>query len=480
MKLPDIFKVTKARWLNADGKRVKANSPGATKTRVKSKDWYAEVPVVESVLERIARKEAGIQKPRPKRVRLCQNKRASKEMLRKLIESLERKAAGLVDYVAMTQQPIGELVDRYRDHLLAKGSTDQYVGLTINRIETVFAECFFQRLVDLKAEKAAVWLYKQRQETVSEHFNTRGVASSYKEIGKAFGVAERTVMYWRKQGAPITPRGKTNLAEVSDWLNERNSRSMGASTSNHYVTALRGFGSWLVKVAKVLDANPFELLSKVDARSDIRKSRRVLTHTDFATLVHAAATNPWSFRGLTGKDRAMIYVVAAYTGLRIGEIASLTPESFELEAEPPVVNVTSAYTKNKEVARIPLRSDLVTQLRLYLESIEDGKLIWLGSWSNGGAKMIRGDLQLAGIPYTDVRGNDYDFHALRHQFITDLFRTGVSLRITQELARHSKPELTANIYTHLSVKDTHKEVEKLEAVPLPTQSSPHQRMFFFV
>lgn len=176
----------------------------------------------------------------------------------------------------------------------------------------------------------------------------------------------------------------------------------------------------------------------------------------------------------------MIYVVAAYTGLRIGEIASLTPESFELEANPSVVNVTSAYTKNKEVARIPLRSDLVTQLRLYLESIEDGILIWPGSWANGRAKMIRGDLQLVGIPYTDAGGNDYDFHALRHQFITDLFRTGVSLRITQELARHSKPELTANIYTHLSVKDTHKEVGKLEAVPLPTQSSPHQRTFFFV
>lgn len=94
--------------------------------------------------------------------------------------------------------------------------------------------------------------------------------------------------------------------------------------------------------------------------------------------------------------------------------------------------------------------------------------------------MIRGDLQFARIPYTDARGNDYDFHALRHQFITDLFRTGVSLRITQELARNSKPELTANIYTHLSVKDTHREVEKLEAIPLKTQSSQHQRTLSFV
>ena len=84
--------------------------------------------------------------------------------------------------------------------------------------------------------------------------------------------------------------------------------------------------------------------------------------------------------------------------------------------------------------------------------------------------MIRGDLKAAGIPYSDAHGNDYDFHSLRHQFITDLSRAGVSLRAAQELARHSKPELTANIYTHLSAADTLAEVEKLSAVP-PVQKS---------
>jgi len=61
--------------------------------------------------------------------------------------------------------------------------------------------------------------------------------------------------------------------------------------------------------------------------------------------------------------------------------------------------------------------------------------------------------------------DDYDFHALRHQFISDLAKAGVSLRVAQELARHSKPELTANVYTHLSAKDTVAEVEKLASVP---------------
>lgn len=66
--------------------------------------------------------------------------------------------------------------------------------------------------------------------------------------------------------------------------------------------------------------------------------------------------------------------------------------------------------------------------------------IWSGTWSDVGAEMIRGDLAESGIEYTDNKGNDYDFHALRHQYITDLTRAGVSLTTAQQLARHSKPE----------------------------------------
>ena len=78
--------------------------------------------------------------------------------------------------------------------------------------------------------------------------------------------------------------------------------------------------------------------------------------------------------------------------------------------------------------------------------------------------MIRVDLAAAGIPYT-VDGKDYDFHALRHQFITNLALAGVSLKAAQQLARHSKPELTANTYTHLSVRDTVADVERLAPIP---------------
>ena len=85
--------------------------------------------------------------------------------------------------------------------------------------------------------------------------------------------------------------------------------------------------------------------------------------------------------------------------------------------------------------------------------------------------MIRIDLEAAKIPYTDKDGKDYDFHALRHQFITGLSRAGVSLKAAQELARHSKPELAANVYTHLTIRDTAGGVEKLDAIPTELHQS---------
>ena len=41
----------------------------------------------------------------------------------------------------------------------------------------------------------------------------------------------------------------------------------------------------------------------------------------------------------------------------------------------------------------------------------------------------------------------------------------MSLKSAQELARHSKPELTANVYTHLTIRDSAADVEKMGAIP---------------
>ena len=301
----------------------------------------------------------------------------------------------------------------------------------------------------------------------------KGTAKTYRQIADRFGVSINTVTYWRKKGAPIIPRSSNDLAAIAKWHAEfTRPATIGTTTSDHYVTALKRFGNWLVKPGRKADNNPFADLDKLNDDTDIRKQRRVLSPDRFAELIAATVESERTFRGLSNIDRAMIYTLAGYTGLRASEIGSLRTNSFDF-GESPTVTVEAAYTKNSELAVIPLRSDLAERLQLYLRdrspatlSIEQKpELVWPGTWTDDGAEMIRIDLAAAGIPYTDDTGKDYDFHALRHQFITGLSLAGVSLRAAQQLARHSKPELTANIYTHLSVRDTAADVEKLNAIP---------------
>ena len=51
------------------------------------------------------------------------------------------------------------------------------------------------------------------------------------------------------------------------------------------------------------------------------------------------------------------------------------------------------------------------------------------------------------LRHVDHAGRYADFHALRHSFITNLARTGAHFKTTQDLARHSTPNLTAR-YAH--------------------------------
>ncbi len=69
------------------------------------------------------------------------------------------------------------------------------------------------------------------------------------------------------------------------------------------------------------------------------------------------------------------------------------------------------------------------------------------------------DLESAGIPYADASDDIVDFHALRHQFISNLAAAGVHPKTAQELARHSDIKLTMNRHTHVFRGDLDKAVE---------------------
>ena len=79
--------------------------------------------------------------------------------------------------------------------------------------------------------------------------------------------------------------------------------------------------------------------------------------------------------------------------------------------------------------------------------------------------MLKQDLEAAGIPYRDEAGKVADFHSLRHTFISNLSKSGVSPKVAQSLARHSTIGLTMDTYTHLSLYDERAALDKLPVLP---------------
>lgn len=253
----------------------------------------------------------------------------------------------------------------------------------------------------------------------------------------------------------LTAIGELTAGYVETWLADgRAAGRFGPSTSNHYRQAACGFTRWLVR-AGWLAGDPLGLVARMPATVKGRE-RRALSADDFGRLVAAAAAGPGR-GGVSGSDRAMLYLLAAYTGFRRSELLSLGPESFDLAAGTVRLKAERSKRGREEVAPVP--GWLVEKLNVWL--VGRSAPLWPAGLRT--AAIVAEDLKAAGIDVVDFQGRVFDFHALRVQFVTELARAGVSLVAAQKLARHSTPALTANVYAKLGDEELAKAVERIPA-----------------
>ena len=152
---------------------------------------------------------------------------------------------------------------------------------------------------------------------------------------------------------------------------------------------------------------------------------------------------------MAGPDREMLYRLAVETGLRAGELRSLTRSSFRLNGENSTVIVQAQYSKRRREDTLPLRPELAEALAAYLGLMAPAATVFTTMpHETKVSTMFRADLQAAGIDYRDDAGRVVDFHSLRHTFISTLARGGVHPKTAQALARHSTITLTMDRYSH--------------------------------
>lgn len=240
-------------------------------------------------------------------------------------------------------------------------------------------------------------------------------------------------------------------------------------TIHHYISNAKQFSRWLLRDGRA-KTDPLAFMTKPNPDTDRRHERRALSADELARLF-AATREGKTAGGLSPVDREALYRIAAGTGFRLSELRSLTPESFDLDAEPPTVTIEAGYSKRRRRDVQPIRRDLAETIREWL----DGKPARVAMFDvcrpEKSAKMLRVDLEAAGIDYRDASGRVVDFHALRHSYISALARSNAPVKIVQSLARHSNVNLTMSVYAHVALYDQKSALEALPAAEPPSNDA---------
>ena len=341
-----------------------------------------------------------------------------------------------------------------------------------------------KRVKEQSARPLPLHLGEYRQQLLSRGDGPRHVEQTIKRVRLMLRLCRapntgrgrfRGVHFWSE----LTKSGVTDaLGKLRAPRPHRPKRkSRGLATVNHYFHSLKGFCGWLVDDTRV-DRSPLRGMKPFAASLDVRVKRRALTPDDLRELVNAAIANGPIVK-IPGYERAMMYILATATGLRLGELKSLSRSSFQLDGPEPYVTIEAAYSrKHKRTVNQPIparrgpngESSVADLMREYLKQLDRDDRIF--RTPANGTYALKKDLKLAGIPYI-VLGERADNHAQRHTFVSDLFTSGATPKEAQTLARHVDPRLTLSRYAHVTPAAQRAAVERL---PSPASGlTPSQR-----
>ncbi|MCA8994637.1 MAG: tyrosine-type recombinase/integrase, partial [Planctomycetaceae bacterium] len=428
-----------AQWRDGRGKLksapVTAGRDGSNRILCRSSTYYAKYRDGEGIVRDVATR--------------CRDKQAATAVLK----DLERRAELVRSNVITAEEdaisdhqltPLDEHVAAYLIHLESQQTSSGHRRNVKDCLDKLKLDCRIRRLTDLSAEKMERWML---------------------------------------------------AAEKS---------GMGARTRNRHLSAISAFANWCV-LSRRLMANPFVRVQKANEKVDKRRQRRALTLDEIRRLIAAAMKRPLdealmirrgrnkgklranvspNFRyklEILGWERALIYKTLILTGLRLGELTSLTLGQVHLDGATPFIELAAADEKNRTGAEIPLQPELAADLRQWIDTkrrgeecpdvlsmqpLQEVRELRLFDVPAGLVKVLNRDLAAAGIPKTDERGRTVDVHSLRHTFGTMLSCEGVAPRTAQAAMRHSDISLTMQVYTDPKLLDVHGALTNLPSIPL--------------
>jgi len=134
----ELFKHLSTVWVNTDGNRVAAGTPGATAQKIESRKWYARIKV----------------NGKWKKVPLSTDKRAALKKLADMTTRIERGTVGLLDPYETTKKAkvADELLPLYLADLRERGRDDVYIRGVKRQINTILGALDATTINDLTVD----------------------------------------------------------------------------------------------------------------------------------------------------------------------------------------------------------------------------------------------------------------------------------------------------------------------------------------
>jgi integrase len=228
----------------------------------------------------------------------------------------------------------------------------------------------------------------------------------------------------------------------------RNIQDKSPKTLNEYLIGAKGFANWMVGHGRMA-SNPLASVQKVETRGREVRPRRAYDDAELEALLSVA-----------GPQR-IVYLTAARTGIRHGELKRMHWSDFNLAGDAPTFTVRASVSKNHKQVCLPLHPTVAEELLKFRPTnAAASDLVFEGIMPR--SELFLEHLNAAKIPKVDAEGRVVDFHSLRHTFCTNLHRAGVPQREAMELMRHNDPRLTAKTYTDASHLALRSAVAKLQ------------------
>lgn len=223
-----------------------------------------------------------------------------------------------------------------------------------------------------------------------------------------------------------------------------------------------------IRKAVALNFTPKNFMDSVEIEREPQLKREIFTLDELSKIDKAAE----------GYTIEPIYLVAKYTGMRLGEILALTWDDINLSAGTITVNkdiynhIVQMNPKTSSSNRtISIGSELVNYLSSYKEKHNHPGIIFV---SNRGKPRAGADIRPQWVRCLERAGVRYrPFHCLRHTHASLLLANNVPVVDVSHRLGHSTPAITYGVYAHYIKKQeaTGDDIESIYCYHVATKSN---------